>query len=194
MFMVWYGVVWCGVWYRMVWYGMVWYGMVWYGMVWYRMVSYGIVSYRMVSYGMVSWSWRKWQAGQVAKDKAGPGIVLSFLIAACASLLARLCYAEFGCRVSKEGSTCVYTYATLGEFWGFVIGWNLILEYIIGNASLAGGLSDYINSIFDGAMKNFFITHIGTFKIDGFGSYPDFTLIVKLAGREHLSEFTNGDL
>jgi cationic amino acid transporter 4 len=101
--------------------------------------------------------------GQVAKEMAGPGIVLSFLIAAVASMLAGLCYAEFGCRVSKAGSAYVYTYATLGEFWGFVIGWNMILEYIIGNASLARGLSDYIDSIFGGAIKEFFITNIGLY-------------------------------
>ena len=101
--------------------------------------------------------------GDVAKNKAGPGIVLSFLIAACASMLAGLCYAEFGCRVSKAGSAYVYTYATLGEFWGFVIGWNMILEYIIGNASLARGLSNYIDSIFGGVIANFFKTHIGLY-------------------------------
>lgn len=92
---------------------------------------------------------------------AGPGIVLSFLIAAVASMLAGLCYAEFGCRVSQAGSAYVYTYATIGEFWGFVIGWNMILEYIIGNASLSRGLSDYIDSIFGGAIKNFFTSNIG---------------------------------
>ena len=99
--------------------------------------------------------------GQVAKNMAGPGIVLSFLIAAVASMLAGLCYAEFGCRVSKAGSAYVYTYATLGEFWGFVIGWNMILEYIIGNASLARGLSNYIDSAFDGAIRDFFTKNVG---------------------------------
>jgi amino acid transporter len=103
--------------------------------------------------------------GQVAKEKAGPGIVLSFLIAAVASMLAGLCYAEFGCRVSKAGSAYVYTYATLGEFWGFVIGWNMILEYIIGNASLARALSDNIDSIFDGAIRDFFVSNIGLYFI-----------------------------
>jgi APA family basic amino acid/polyamine antiporter len=81
--------------------------------------------------------------GLVAKDKAGPAILLSFIVAGFACALAALCYAEFASMVPVAGSAYTYAYATLGELFAWIIGWDLLLEYGVGAASVAHGWSHY---------------------------------------------------
>src|SRR5438874_6958112 len=81
--------------------------------------------------------------GLVAKDKAGAATMLSFVIAGCACAFAALCYAEFAAMVPVAGSAYTYAYATLGELLAWIIGWDLLLEYGVGAASVAHGWSHY---------------------------------------------------
>ncbi|XP_037720412.1 cationic amino acid transporter 2 isoform X2 [Drosophila subpulchrella] len=112
-------------------------------------------------------------AGQIAKDQAGPSVMISFAIAALASLLAGVCYAEFGARVPKAGSAYVYSYVCIGEFVAFVIGWNLILEYVIGTASVCRGISLYLDSLLNDTLKNTF-AEVAPMNVSFLGSYFDF--------------------
>src|SRR5688572_22076231 len=79
--------------------------------------------------------------GQAAAANAGPAIVISMVLAGLTSVLAALCYSEFAASVPVSGSAYTYAYATLGEFVAWVIGWDLILEYALGAATVAVGWS-----------------------------------------------------
>ncbi len=81
--------------------------------------------------------------GQAAHDKAGPAIMLSFVVAGLACIFAALCYAEFASMVPVAGSAYTYAYATLGELAAWIIGWDLLLEYTIASSAVAHGWSQY---------------------------------------------------
>lgn len=112
-------------------------------------------------------------AGQIASETAGPSVILSYFIAAVASVFAGLCYAEFGSRVPRAGSSYIYSYVTVGEFIAFIIGWNLVLEYAIGTASVARGYSGYIDSLLNKTIENFFRDKM-PINVPHMSSYPDF--------------------
>jgi APA family basic amino acid/polyamine antiporter len=86
-------------------------------------------------------------SGQAAAANAGPAIVLSMVIAGVTSALAALCYAEFAATVPVAGSAYTYAYATLGELIAWIIGWDLILEYALGAATVAVGWSGNVVSL-----------------------------------------------
>jgi len=85
--------------------------------------------------------------GTVAAQNAGPAVVLSFVLAGVASIFAALCYSEFASLVPMAGSAYTYGYATLGELFAWIIGWDLILEYAVGAITVAIGWSGYVVSL-----------------------------------------------
>src|SRR6059036_3247103 len=84
--------------------------------------------------------------GTVAAQNAGPAVVLSFVLAGVASIFAALCYSEFASLVPMAGSAYTYGYATLGEVFAWIIGWDLILEYALGAVTVSIGWSGYVIS------------------------------------------------
>jgi APA family basic amino acid/polyamine antiporter len=89
-------------------------------------------------------------AGGADHVGAGPALVVSFALVAVACGFAALCYAEFAALVPVSGSAYTYAYATLGELVAWIIGWDLILEYAVGNVAVAISWSDYFQSLVGG--------------------------------------------
>ncbi len=87
--------------------------------------------------------------GKAAHQLAGPAIIVSFVVAAVACIFAALCYAEFAAMVPVAGSAYTYAYATMGELFAWIIGWDLVLEYTVASAAVASGWSHYFLSFLD---------------------------------------------
>src|SRR5258708_2761713 len=85
--------------------------------------------------------------GEVIRLGAGPALVLSFLLLGACCALAGLCYAELASMIPQAGSAYAYSYATLGELVAWIIGWDLILEYAVGNVAVAISWGDYFKSL-----------------------------------------------
>ena len=88
--------------------------------------------------------------GEVIRYGAGPALVFSFILLGAACALAALCYAELASMIPQAGSAYAYSYATLGELVAWIIGWDLILEYAVGNVAVAISWGDYFNSLLRG--------------------------------------------
>src|SRR5437870_1561221 len=82
-------------------------------------------------------------------DRAGPSVVLAFMVAGLGCAFAGLCYAEFASMIPLAGSAYTYSYATMGEFVAWIIGWDLILEYAVGAATVAIAWSEYFNKVLE---------------------------------------------
>jgi basic amino acid/polyamine antiporter, APA family len=91
-------------------------------------------------------------AGNVIRSGAGPALVFSFLLLGGACALAALCYAELASMIPQAGSAYAYTYATLGEIVAWIIGWDLILEYAVGNVAVAISWGDYFKTLTGGLL------------------------------------------
>src|SRR6187401_1977746 len=91
--------------------------------------------------------------GVVVRYGAGPALVISFILLGVVCGLAALCYAELAAMIPQAGSAYAYSYATLGEVIAWIIGWDLILEYAVGNVAVAISWGDYFNTLIKGFVQ-----------------------------------------
>src|SRR5437763_8971782 len=87
--------------------------------------------------------------GEAAHNTAGPALMLSYVFAGITCIFAALCYAEFASMAPVAGSAYTYSYTTMGELFAWIIGWDLVLEYAVGAATVANGWSGYFQAVLD---------------------------------------------
>jgi APA family basic amino acid/polyamine antiporter len=93
--------------------------------------------------------------GEAARNTAGPALMVSYMVAGLACIFAALCYAEFASMAPVAGSAYTYAYTTLGEFFAWMIGWDLVLEYAVGASTVANGWSGYFQKVLKGLNIHF---------------------------------------
>src|SRR5436309_4430171 len=122
-------------------------------------------------------------AGHLVRSGAGPALVLSFLLLGVCCALAGLCYAEMAAMIPQAGSAYAYSYATLGELVAWIIGWDLILEYAVGNVAVAIAWSGYFVSLLSGFGITFpaWLTH--GYRTALFSSNPSLHALLQTAPR-----------
>jgi APA family basic amino acid/polyamine antiporter len=112
-------------------------------------------------------------SGNVVRYAAGPALVFSFLLLGGACALAALCYAELAAMIPQAGSAYAYSYATLGEFVAWIIGWDLVLEYAVGNVAVAISWGDYFTTLLRGIGINLPLWLTTGYRTAALSSNPD---------------------
>jgi len=124
--------------------------------------------------------------GEAAHNIAGPALMMSYVVAGITCIFAALCYAEFASMVPVAGSAYTYAYATLGELFAWIIGWDLVLEYAVGSATVANGWSGYFQSVLAKVGVSFpkilqaapIVYNTATGKFDWTGSFVNLPAII----------------
>ena len=112
-------------------------------------------------------------SGAIINQYSGPSVLLSFMIAGMLTYLCGLSYAELASKMPRSGSAYVYIYVAIGEYAAFIMGWDLILEYVIGVAANANTLSQYINAVSNNRIRRT-LESVMPIHLIGLSSYPDF--------------------
>lgn len=109
----------------------------------------------------------------VAHHQAGPSVVISVLVAGVAALLSGLCYSEFSARLPRSGAAYFYSYVTVGELCGFVVGWNILLEYMIAAAAGSKAWGQYLDNILNDTIQKYLENKFGWSPGPGMETHPD---------------------
>ena len=116
--------------------------------------------------------------GEVVRNNAGASAIISYVISGIAATLSAICYAEFAAYVPLAGSSYTYTYVVVGEIWAFLVGWNVILEYVIGTSAAAKSWSGTLDELSNGSISQTMLDTVGGFDSRWLSPYPDFVAVL----------------